>query len=836
MPKAKDSLSDASPTNRLRLSPFRNNSLARENPTMTLVPHRGSLYRLEGDPRSTIYIIEILVEKGQIHELHFGRDDFEFFSRLFSILDTESRGLVGRTAVKEFVTLRCPVFWRRDDDLRKSHDLLNSPSPGCGGSPTFDEVWKAVATCSKTPKLRKLNENLEYVEIGVEAWMVFCRFIALAQYLEAKRRFSARHLQQTMRHRNSPRGSEVVVVDVPPPEPPTPISPQKLAEYERRNNSMLPLPELDLDHSLLAAHDVIRRRHFNLHQCQGTVKISLFGSSSFSSSLISSGSSSGSLSSLEFAVTYTAGSGPLGSKGEQLVVRRSFADMMWLNETFASHKVLGGTLCGRILPPFPKTTGNMASSQFPTEESLLQSSIRGTGGAIAAAAASVGMIRDVAISFWGSYVAPPSPSEAVVSPTPTSGYKFSKKPAPLNFALSESYYNPNSPSGIARQLERFLNYLLEHPALSASFPLNTILKVCNNVCLMQSHMVCRSTFKLLLQASQSGLEAAKQSLKEHARVSKELEKQTPHMEDGKLSIPFWPIGSGTSSGSPPNLSWVRTAAQAAMALKVHGLLETTGLPSASARLQHASLPSFDNASSRNMAWADDDESPALLRELEHPEHALINFLPPVESDDTESFEEGVVQVESQLATEFLQEDGDGYDMLPLPVPAPERSILTVGSHEGRARDGASSSWPHDSHRRQARFHYGTTSIQTRKSRRDVEGFEEGYLGDISVDENIDKLREVIGSVDNVLSRCLVSSAGIGAARRERFVLSLDIMKGLDSWEGLRGKIIAQRALMKGVSGLEQSKDVFEESDLSLLDGKNVQWFRSTLLRLLSTLH
>ena len=39
------------------------------------------------------------------------------------------------------------------------------------------------------------------------------------------------------------------------------------------------------------------------------------------------------------------------------------------------------------------------------------------------------------------------------------------------------YYNPNSPAGQARHLERYLNYLLEHPALSTSFPLNTILKV-----------------------------------------------------------------------------------------------------------------------------------------------------------------------------------------------------------------------------------------------------------------------------------------------------------------------------------------------------------------------
>lgn len=41
----------------------------------------------------------------------------------------------------------------------------------------------------------------------------------------------------------------------------------------------------------------------------------------------------------------------------------------------------------------------------------------------------------------------------------------------------ETYYNPNSPICKARQLERYLNYLLEHPALSSSFPLNAVLQV-----------------------------------------------------------------------------------------------------------------------------------------------------------------------------------------------------------------------------------------------------------------------------------------------------------------------------------------------------------------------
>ena len=173
-----------------------------------LVPHRGALCLLQGE-EGTIYILEILLEDGSRHELQFQRKDFDFALRLFSIMDTESRGQISKTIVKEFVTMRCPVFWRRDDDLK-------SRGGEPGDSPTFEEVWRAVATSSTVSPSLEDPQDFSSIELGVEGWMVFCRFIALAQYLEAKRRFSGRHLQQTMRHRNAPRGSELVVVDVPP--------------------------------------------------------------------------------------------------------------------------------------------------------------------------------------------------------------------------------------------------------------------------------------------------------------------------------------------------------------------------------------------------------------------------------------------------------------------------------------------------------------------------------------------------------------------------------------------------------------------------------------------
>lgn len=272
--------------------------------------------------------------------------------------------------------------------------------------------------------------------------------------------------------------------------------------------------------------------------------------------------------------------------------------------------------------------------------------------------------------------------------------------------------------------------------------------------------------------------------------------QSPNMDGGKIST-FWNLHTSGSS-IQPNLTWVRTAAQAAVALQLHGILETTGLPSASARLQHASLPSFNN--SRNSVWVDDDG-----------EKMIVN-----ESDDSgeksmeDSFEEGVLHVQDELVSDSFmnQGEGEGYDLLPLPVPAPERQILNVSEAKKKS-----------SSKNQTRFRYGGPPMQEGLVTDSTEDEKRVYLGEMAIDENIDKLREVIGSLDNTLSRCMASSCGIERSRREQFAISLDILRGLDSWEGLRGKFISQRALLKGVSNMEQSREVFEESDLTLIDGK-----------------
>jgi hypothetical protein len=563
----------------------------------------------------------------------------------------------------------------------------------------------------------------------------------------------------------------MVVVDVPPPAPPVQLTPRRLAEHEKKSKSPLPLPELDLDHSLVAAHEALRRRSLP-PRAQGTVKVALFGSKPKASKILSSSSE------IDFALTFSS----KGVIGEEVVVRRSFSDMKWLNETFKSHRGLGGTLCGRILPPFPATSSNSLATQFTPDDKAIQSAIDGTGAAVKAAAASVGMLTSAAKSFWGSYGPSFGRERKPEKPQPS---KPLKKVSASTIAISEKYYNPNSPTGKARHLERYLNFLLEHPALSTSFPLNTILK-----------------------ASQSGLEAAKHFLENHAQTKQHLPPQAPQIDDWRTLHTSWSkpgVGRpSVSSRQPPNLSWVRTAAQAAMALQVHGLLETTGLPSASARLQHASLPSF-NQSARSSGWDDEDGTAAQEGRSVSGDGSV--------AEGAESFEHGVVQVESEA-------DADGYDLLPLPIPAPERSILCAGSTpqvcdgmlilEGGAEGSIVSL-------REERFHYGVDGERVNIA--EQYEVESAFLGDFQVDENIDKLREVIGSVDNTLARCLSACGGIGEARRERLSFHLDLVQGFDSWEGLRGRFITQRALLKGVAGLEQSKEVSEESDLDIVDGE-----------------
>lgn len=229
------------------------------------------------------------------------------------------------------------------------------------------------------------------------------------------------------------------------------------------------------------------------------------------------------------------------------------------------------------------------------------------------------------------------------------------------------------------------------------------------------------------------------------------------------------------------------------------MLETTGMNSASARLQHASLPKLSGP--RKSGWEDMESDGQRLVEVSDGASSALS--------GGNNFEEGVVNVSSNLQSEDNFE-GEGYDLLPLPVPAPERAILHVGNENNASSLDIE---------REERFHYGTNK-EGEIIGVEYEDQNSVLIGEVSVDDNIDKLREVIGSVDNTLSRCLSSSGGTGKVQRELQSLHLDIVRGLDSWEGMRGQFVSQRALLKGVAGIEQSREIFEESNLAILDGKS----------------
>jgi len=737
----------------------------------------------------------------QVLELQYDRHEYDMLVRLFSILDSESKGSVGRDPVREFVRFRCPVFRRRDRALRKfgrpidqeEKDMVFSASrcddaadkdtedtPASRSSATFDEAWDSVMECSTQP----IPPGAQ-VELGLEGWMIFCRLIALAQYQEAKRRFSVRHSQQTMRHKSG--GTEVVLVDVPPPDPPEPLTARELADHEAASTTPLALPELDLDHCLLSAHDVNVEKALRRGK-RARVEVKVFGSGRSGGSLLGSASpaSPGRANSadLDFVVTYY----PAGSEsGSSVVVRRSFGDMAWLCDTFALHKSPGGTLCGRILPPFPSRLVGRSSTSSDSDgaHTFITGSVVAAGGsaAIAAASAGVGMIASVAKSaksLLGGYVASSGKNS-------TSTRTASSKITGSNLG-GWSYGRDNSSESSldkAKQIERYLNYLLEHPALCTSFPLNVILK-----------------------SSQSGLDSAKRILEDHAKhhdrqrrqqqevTQTDEEKAVAYLSPSLLSR----LPSADSMYSyQPNLSWVRSAAQAAVALKLHGILETTGMPSASAKLQHASLPEFDNGKQQHGEEDSNDRSP---RSTEGEQKRVSTS-----SASAGYFESGVVAVASGLETNTCDDaDDEGYDMLPSPVPPPEKGVLCAGSTDQGA---AANDTKVDTN---ARYDYGSQIVQGEASNA---GDNAAVLGDLSVDRDIDKLREVIGSVDNMLNRCLAAGARIGKARQKENGLHVSILRGMDSWQGLRGELVSQRALLNGVSVLEGGNDLSEQSYASL---------------------
>ncbi len=420
----------------------------------------------------------------------FDRQQYEFCTRLFALLDTECQTLIGPACIREFISLHCPVVKRRDEAVlsrrmrERTETALNGDNDGneAKDSPTFEEIWMAVLYSDhRIGQHQKSMAARGTVQIGLEGLMLFCRLLSLAQYQESRRRFASRHLQQMMRHKHGAgsRGNEVVVVvDNPPPGPPSSISFEGLIRVEQERNvnvgeisdgcvvfqgsrfHPLPLPEVDLDHYLVStfcckasASTLIQRR------LRGKIAVEPFSSSSKG----------------DFILRYQNGSA-VDIRQPAVVIRRSRADFEWLHDMLKSHKRPGhGHLCGRILPNLPLKQHSPATSTISRGTTAGPTVV--SGRALDVAKSSMGIVTTIAKSLWVNYM-PMKSSDAAGLPStnikksitaPSSSERKLKWLAPTNAE--------EVPAEVARGIERYLNFLLENPALSTSFPLNAIIKV-----------------------------------------------------------------------------------------------------------------------------------------------------------------------------------------------------------------------------------------------------------------------------------------------------------------------------------------------------------------------
>ena len=256
-------------------------------------------------------------------------------------------------------------------------------------------------------------------------------------------------------------------------------------------------------------------------------------------------------------------------------------------------------------------------------------------------------------------------------------------------------------------------------------------------------------------------------------------------EDEKaLSLPSSVFQYLPSPSQTQNLEWVRSAAQAALVLQLHGVLETAGYQSTSTKLQHASLPRF---ASNNVHDSLDS--------------AAVNRSERREMDGDSVGSDEVSDLEND-------DEDDGFDILPDPLPLAERSALCAGSifpnrSVGNAPDTGS---------------YCTYSVQTKDR---YGAMQHTSLGDMEVERDIDRLRDLLRKVDKSFAMCCNALIGINKQRRSRDVLHVSILRSIDNWEGMRGIFLSQLSLLKGVTCLESASKSSNDSYTRFGEGKSL---------------
>ena len=152
---------------------------------------------------------------------------------------------------------------------------------------------------------------------------------------------------------------------------------------------------------------------------------------------------------------------------------------------------------------------------------------------------------------------------------------------------------------------------------------------------------------------------------------------------------------------------------------------------------------------------------------------------------------------------------DGFDVLPEPLPLSERSALCAGSpflHNEELSRGKIQ--PHSVSGSSRGDLYGTHNNNT-------------SLGDIDVERDTGRLRDLLRKVDKSFSLCCKAMATIGENRHARAQLQMNLLRSIDSWQGMRGKILAQRPLLNGLNSLEDASRLTDDCYVAFSEGTYV---------------
>jgi len=510
----------------------------------------------------------------------FSQEQFDFMSRLFCILDTENQGFINCKTLFDFLILRCPLFSKRQQQYRRRRHIHPPTSytfpradettthvnestiiPIASEDSTFNDIWTlTILSCSKTrittadaSSTTKTIIHASAIHVGLEGFMIFCRFIQIVQYYELKRTFSHRHVQQTMQHKKDGTGSEVILIQIPPLDPPTPLTYDSLLELDWNE-----LPTLDMDFSFQdeittccslynykevendddnngaeQSHndDVPIRPEFY----QGIVHISEFrpcfypstNNTPWNSITSSSRRSNMSRSSfhyrnktqfnqdLDFVLSFEPHSATFSSFNSTTAlchnyhhtysktntkVKRSLNDFIWLHELFLSYKIPGDVLWGRIIPPFPIDVDPSSSIVHDDDSSIVKSSSHRTHsytsskisnttsetGLLSVATSGMNMFKSIAKTAAKSFFGLESKYKSNANPIYTTSTTNNTNKYPRNTSTSSwlssstnkyQHYAWREESYLPVAFERYINYILECPMLSLSFPVHALLRV-----------------------------------------------------------------------------------------------------------------------------------------------------------------------------------------------------------------------------------------------------------------------------------------------------------------------------------------------------------------------